>query len=408
MATTFLPSNKERIAIIGGGIGGVALAVGLRYRGIQVQVFEAGDDFTELGAGIALGPNAISALNLLDPAAGEVFEALATKNLFEDEKATWINFRHGMGKPSLIAKVQTQDARKTGLSSVHRAKFLTGLSALIPRDIVQFGKRLNSIEDKGNGEMHIFFEDGSSAVAEAVIGCDGVRSSVRQYVLGLQKPLDKVAYTHKYVYRGLVDMSTAKAALGDELACNSQMYLGPGGHILSYPIDGGETMNVVAFRDDNPEWNHPTWVVKARGDDMRREFEGWGEAVTKIAEMLKQPDKWALFNHEPASTFCKGSVVLLGDAAHATTPHQGAGAGQAIEDALTLSVLLERALTTGKSFAKTFSVYDAIRRPRSQRVVATSRAAGDTYAFTGPAGGDAVLLREELLHRYNWIWEHDM
>lgn len=267
----------------------MTLAVGLLHRGIKVHVFEAAEDFTELGAGIALGPNAISALELLDPAAARVFDSLVTKNAFSEEEDTWIKFRTGMGEPSVIAAVKTKDERKTGISSVHRAKFLNSLAALIPRDIVQFGKRLASLEETNNGQVRLAFEDGSHTVADAVIGCDGVRSSVRQYVLGLQHPLDHMAYTRKYVYRGLVPMKVAMEKLGEELANNSQMYLGPGGHILSYPIDGGETMNVVAFRDDaEEEWKHPTWVLKQRGDQMRAEFEGWGDAVRNIVQVLEQ------------------------------------------------------------------------------------------------------------------------
>jgi salicylate hydroxylase len=281
---------QESIAIVGGGIGGVALAVGLLRRGVSARVFEAAEDFTELGAGIALGPNAISALNLLDPAAGRVFERLATKNAFSSEEATWINFRHGLGEPSLIAKVETKDERKTGLSSVHRARFLNSLAALIPRDMVRFGKRLTKIEGEDDGPVRLSFEDGTNATATAVIGCDGIRSVVRQYVLGLQHRLDNVTYTRKYAYRGLVPMETAIERLGDELAKNSQMYLGPGGHILTYPIDGGQTMNVVAFRDDSAEeWKPATWVVKHRGDTMRKEFEGWGKPVREIVQVSSQP-----------------------------------------------------------------------------------------------------------------------
>lgn len=211
---------------------------------------------------------------------------LATKNAFHDEEATWINFRNGMGDPTLIAKVETKDKRKTGLSSVHRARFLNSLGALIPRDMVRFGKRLASIEETKDAHVRLLFEDGSQAIAAAVVGCDGVRSCVRQYVLDLVHPLDGVTYTKKYVYRGLVPMETAIEKLGEELANNSQLYLGPGGHILSYPIDGGATMNVVAFRDDTEDgWKHPVWVLKQRGNEMRADFEGWGEPVKKIVQV---------------------------------------------------------------------------------------------------------------------------
>ncbi|KAF2276778.1 putative salicylate hydroxylase [Westerdykella ornata] len=378
------------IAIVGGGIGGVSLAIGLRHR--------------------ALGPNAISALELLDPAAAEVFHKLATKNAFSSEEATWINFRKGMGEAELIAKVETKDERQTGLSSIHRARFLNALASLIPRDMVRFRKRLVKIQETEGKHVLLHFDDSSQVSAAYVVGCDGIRSCVRQYVLGLENPLDNVTYTRKYVYRGLVPMKTAVERLGAELASNSQMYLGPNGHVLTYPIDGGKTMNVVAFRDDlnNKSWSHANWVLKHRGDNMRREFEGWGRPVTTIVKMLEQPDQWALFNHEPAPCYQKGPVVLLGDAAHATTPHQGAGAGQAVEDALFLAELLGKAKSHGWGFMNAFKVYDAVRRPRSQLVVATSRTAGDTYAMRGLAGSDSDLLQAELLHRFDWIWEYNI
>jgi salicylate hydroxylase len=124
---------------------------------------------------------------------------------------------------------------------------------------------------------------------------------------------------------------------------------------------------------------------------------------------MDAPDIWALFDHRPAPTYYKGHITILGDAAHASTPHQGAGAGQALEDAFILSRLLGDELTESASdIPAAFKAYDAIRRPRSQKVVSTSRACGLTYAFQGPAGDDVEKIREELLVRYRWIWEEDM
>lgn len=124
---------------------------------------------------------------------------------------------------------------------------------------------------------------------------------------------------------------------------------------------------------------------------------------------MDAPDSWALFDHKPAPTYYKGRIAILGDAAHASTPHQGAGAGQAMEDAFILSSLLGDKFTQSASdIPAAFKAYDAIRRPRSQKVVRTSREAGLTYAFQGPAGGDVHKIGEELLGRYKWIWEEDM
>ncbi len=120
-------------------------------------------------------------------------------------------------------------------------------------------------------------------------------------------------------------------------------------------------------------------------------------------------DMWALFDMLPAPTYYKGNVVLLGDAAHASTPHQGAGAGQALEDAFILSMLLgDKKTRCAGDIPAAFGAYDTIRRPRSQKVVSTSRAAGATYALQGQARDDLDKVGEELLQRYKWIWDEDM
>ena len=124
---------------------------------------------------------------------------------------------------------------------------------------------------------------------------------------------------------------------------------------------------------------------------------------------MGDPDLWALFDHRPAPTYYKGRVAILGDAAHTSTPHQGAGAGQALEDAFILSTLLaNEQIKSASDIPAALHAYDAIRRPRSQKVVSTSRTAGETYAFRGPAGNDLDKIREELLTRYSWIWDEDM
>ncbi len=118
---------------------------------------------------------------------------------------------------------------------------------------------------------------------------------------------------------------------------------------------------------------------------------------------------WALFDMLPAPTYYTGNVVLLGDAAHASTPHQGAGAGQALEDAFILSLLLGDMKTrSARDIPAAFRAYDAVRRPRSQKVVSTSRAAGATYALQGQALDNLDLVGEELLQRYKWIWAEDL
>jgi len=117
---------------------------------------------------------------------------------------------------------------------------------------------------------------------------------------------------------------------------------------------------------------------------------------------------WALFDHPPAPMFYKGRLCLLGDAAHATTPHQGAGAGQAIEDALVLSNLLGQ-VSSLADIDEAFKAYDAVRRPRSQRVVTTSREASHIYELENKnIKYDLEKARKELEVRCKWIWDEDL
>lgn len=123
---------------------------------------------------------------------------------------------------------------------------------------------------------------------------------------------------------------------------------------------------------------------------------------------MEKPDVWALFDHPPAPTYFKGRLALLGDAAHASTPHQGAGAGQAVEDAFILSNLLGQVKSV-EGIEKAFHAYDAVRRPRSQKVVATSRDAVKIYEFEDEKLGiDLEIIKRTLEMRYDWIWDEDL
>ena len=124
---------------------------------------------------------------------------------------------------------------------------------------------------------------------------------------------------------------------------------------------------------------------------------------------MGDPSMWALFDHSPAPSYYADHVAIMGDAAHASTPFQGAGAGQCLEDAFILSSLLADAqIQSAADIPKAFKAYDAIRRPRSQKVVTTSRTAGEIFFHAGPDGDDYEKIRQNLLQRMKWIWDEDM
>lgn len=278
------------IAIVGGGIGGLALALGLLHQGIRVQVYEAAAAFAEIGAGIGFGPNSVRSMYLIDPAIKAAFDGLATKNEGENEEETWINFRCGMGEPELIAKVQTRDKDKTGLSSVHRAHFLEELVKLLPDCVACFGKRLLHLHAESADTVRLEFADGTMSQADAVVGCDGVRSRVRCILGGHENDSQGMEFTGKFVYRGLIPMDRAKAAVGHDLSGNAQMYLGPGHALLTYPIDHGKTVNAVVFSTkEDGKWDHAQWVLQKTREDVQDIFRGWGEPVQRLIEVSDPP-----------------------------------------------------------------------------------------------------------------------
>ena len=139
---------------------------------------------------------------------------------------------------------------------------------------------------------------------------------------------------------------------------------------------------------------------------MVADYASWGPHVQKIIRAMQKPDIWALFYHLPCSTYYKGRVCLLGDAAHATTPHQGAGAGMCIEDSLILSVLLKEAQAI-EDVDKAFKAYDEVRRERSQKNVVTSKEAGTLYDFE-LEGDDLDKIELNFRQRMKWIWDIDL
>ena len=276
---------------------------------------------------------------------------------------------------------------------------------------VTFKKRVVELVDLGDTGIEMQFTDGTSATADAIIGCDGVKSRVRQILLKGQENVEP-RFTGKYAYRGLIPMEEALTAIGD-IAPSSHLACGYGGYLVTFPVDKGRTLNVVAFQTkQDGEWDHgKEWVVRATVEDVLADYQGWSEPVRKLLSMLKKPNKWGLFEHMPASTYYRaGKICLLGDCAHASTPHQGAGAGMAIEDGAVLSTLL--CSIRGRDSSKlerAFHAYDAVRRPRTQRLVTTSRDAAMLYDFQKEGvGDDPELFKQDLVQRMKWIWNIDL
>lgn len=222
------PVKPFEVAIVGGGIAGVSLAIALYSRQIPVTIFEQAAAFTEAGAGVSIGPNAVQAMQLCHQGLYEAFDKVRTLNLWPSKRKVWFDYYDGYeSKKTETDKAGYAFSFSNGLgqNGVHRAHFLDEMIKLIPPEIAQFKKQLESIREKRDGKLEMAFADGTIAEADVIIGCDGIKSRVRQTMLGEGHPSALPSYTHKYAYRGLVPMERAVQAIGEEKAQNSCMYV---------------------------------------------------------------------------------------------------------------------------------------------------------------------------------------
>lgn len=412
------------IAIVGGGIAGVSLSLGLIARGIPYKLYEQGHNFAEIGAGVAFAPNSIRAMKACDDNVYTAFKAVATHNTWESKRADKAKGRKGLYFDFMEGYHQQADGSEKllfslyndeGANSVHRAHFLEELVKFMPEDVAEFRKRVERVEESdGEGPVTLYFADGTSATADAVVGADGVKSHVRQSLLGAENPESHAGYTFKYAYRGLIPMEKAVAELGEEAAVNSRMYLGPDRHILTFPIDQGKTFNVVAFTTTSQNWPNIHKLTRAATkQDALDDFSGWGPTVTRLLSLLNdEVHIWAIFDMKdhPAPTYAKGKVCIIGDAAHATSPHHGSGAGFAIEDSAVLAELLANpAAKTPSGLRAAFQAYDQCRLERSQWLVASSRRTGELYEWQADGVGDDMeKIAAEVRERFEKIWNGDI
>ncbi|KAF1973518.1 mannitol 1-phosphate dehydrogenase [Bimuria novae-zelandiae CBS 107.79] len=413
------PQKPFNIAIIGGGISGLTLAIALVQRNIPITIYEAAAHFGEIGAGVAFGPNAALAMKRISPTILDAFNKCKTINQGPIKANSWFTIRVGDARKANVDGY-VKEGTKVGDAlydvefntdweggGVYRAHFLDELVKAVPDGVAQFSKRLvnmKTVED-GSGDVICVFADGTEARHDAVIGCDGIKAMTRRWLLGEDNPASRAVFSGKYAYRGLIRTEVATEMLGEEVAGNSNMFFGNNGHLLTFPIEGGKTMNVVAFSSCK-EWKHEQWVITTSKDDMHADFSDWGPHVQKIVHAMQKPDIWALFYHLPCDTYYKGRVCLLGDAAHASTPHQGAGAGACVEDTLFMAELLKE-VEKKEDLETAFKAFDEVRRPRTQKIVKTSEEAGRLYEFE-LEGDDLNKIEQNQTQRMRWIWDYDL
>ncbi|KAK8049621.1 hypothetical protein PG994_011351 [Apiospora phragmitis] len=405
MDNTELPPT---IAILGAGIGGLALAIGLIKRGVAVTVYEAADAFSTVGAGIGLGPNSLNAIDLIDSRFRQEYNKAKTANEkpeFEHSVFDALYAEEGLGTKRGWTKGLIGAPYFTR-SSAHRKDLLDIMENLIPPGTVTFNKRAKSIEQIGSKVVIKFFNS-ETVTVDAVIGCDGVKGITRGLVLQDTSPEQvKPTYCNMYIYRGIIPMDEAKEILGQH-AGDAKWFMMKEKGVAIYPISQGKEENFVFFVTDHKPWTQGDSPVACTKEEMLEDLKDFDPRLLKLLNWAK-PLKWPTWHHPQTSTYYKGWVCLLGDVAHATSPHQAAGAGQGLEDAVVLAHLLAL-VKTPDQLEYAFQVYDAIRRPRAQKVVTTSFEAGIIYTWLDPEIGDDMnKIVENANHRLHWIWQHDI
>ncbi|MFW1689878.1 salicylate 1-monooxygenase [Acinetobacter ursingii] len=403
-------SKKIRVAIVGGGIAGLALAANLfRYQHLDVSLYEAAPKFSEIGAGISFGANAVKAIQCLNLAAEYHAIADQVAQPFQD---VWFQWRNGYNDEYLSSSV----APKVGQSSVHRADFLDSILKQVPCEKCHFNKKLIALEETAN-EVILKFQDGTLADADYVIGADGIHSAVRNYVLASQQlQTAHPQFTGTWAYRGIIQYQDFKQALEQagldvQIADVPQMLLGKDKHILTFPIRRGEQINIVAFKSDrsqNTLLEGTAWMQPVDQHTMLADFSDWSESCQILLKLIEKPSIWALHELAELDAYqsASGRVILMGDAAHAMLPHQGAGAGQGLEDAVILAALFEEKSLGKHTLPKLSQVYEDLRKPRACQVQRTSRESGEIYELCSSQYSTFEQVGQHLIHRFDWLWQH--
>ncbi len=388
--------DEISLAIVGGGIGGLAAALSLLRVGVDVDVYEQASHLAEVGAGIQISPNASRILHRAGLA--EALAEMGVKPLAIHQRR-WDDGRTLQRAPLAEAM---EDTFGFPYYQMHRADVLAALARALPEERLHVGHRFTALMDRGDC-VEVEFENGKRIRVDALVGADGIHSAVRRVLFGAEDP----RFTGCVAYRGLIPAERL-APMNLEVA--AEVWMGPGKHFVHYFVHGKRLMNFVAIIEKDA-WTRESWTDRGEIADALAAFEGWHPQVRSMLGAVDETFLWALFDRQPMPRWSRGRVTLLGDACHAMLPFMAQGAAQAIEDGATLAACLTD--VAPEDLSEALRRYETLRLPRASRLQALS--AANKTRFHLPDGAaqqarDAEMARgmtDWSLAAVAWLYGHD-
>ncbi len=355
--------RKPKIVFIGAGIGGLTAAVAFQKLGREVAVFEQARESGDVGAGLQIGPNAVKVLRALG-LERPVME-------ISSELGSMVELEWNDGKLKSLVPLGPASREKFGAPylTAHRADLHRVLYEALPPSRVIFGKRCVAVAAHGKAAV-ARFADGSEIEADALIGCDGIHSVVRESLFGRDRPL----FTKQIFWRGTLGMDRVKALGLDDFAPDFSLqdyvsWLGPTGRVLCYPMYQGRVLNIAAGYVTE-QWTAESWSAASTREEVLAAYPGWDQRLLAIFRAVERWFKWGVFDRDPMPRWSLGAVSLLGDAAHPMHPTLAQGAAMAIEDAYVLAQSVAR---HEDDLPLGLTDYEARRKPRTDRAQLQAR-----------------------------------
>ena len=385
-----MPLSGLEVLVVGGGVAGLASAAALAQRGASVRLLEQASGFQEVGAGLQISPNGARVIDALGQG-----KALGQAGL----RSRAVVLREGAWGGEVLRMALPQDG--PGFHLIHRADLITVLQGALAGVEVQFDARVESVV-LNEARPSVALETGEKLSADLILGADGLHSRLRPVVLGAAPSAP--FFTGQVAWRALIPAEQGAAS-------EAQVFMGPGRHLVSYPLRDGSLRNIVAV-EERRDWAQEGWTHADDPAHLRKAFEGFKGPVPDWLAQVEAVWLWGLFRHQVAPTWYRGKVAILGDAAHPTLPFMAQGANLALEDGFALA----RALEHAGGVEQALSLWQSARRPRAQRVIEAANRNARNYHLRAPLAHLAHLaLRfsscvapDAALRQFRWIYDHDV